>query len=180
MFEFLKELIGDAYTDEVEKKAAAEIGKTMVPKSKYDEVNAEKKTLEGQIKERDGQLEELKKVNPDDLKAQIETLQAENKTAAEKYAADLTQVKMDAAIENELIKAKAVNTKAVRALLDAGKIVFDGDKLKGLDEQLAALKESDKWAFAEETVTTGRQQGKGSGAEPTVEDAILSQIYPKT
>jgi hypothetical protein len=181
MFEFLKELIGEAYTDEVEKKVAQEVGKSYVPKSKYDEVNSEKKKLETTIGERDAQLEALKGVDADGLKAQIETLQAENKTAAEKFEADLRQVRLDAAIETALIGAKAVNTKAVRALLDPAKITLEGEAVKGLDEQLAALKESQKWAFADESAagTTGRDHGSGSGAEPTVQDAIAEAMYPK-
>ena len=181
MFEFLKELIGEAYTDEVEKKVAQEVGKAYVPKSKYDEVNSDKKALEKTISDGDAQLEALKGVDADGLKAQIEALQAENKTAAEKYEADLRQVRLDAAIETALIGAKAVNTKAVRALLDPAKITLEGEAVKGLDEQLAALKESDAWAFAAESAagTTGRDQGNGSGAEPTVQDAIAAAMYPK-
>ena len=41
----------------------------------------------------------------------------------------------------------AVDTRAVRALLDMSKIHLDGDNLIGADEQISALKKDKAWAF---------------------------------
>ena len=59
----------------------------------------------------------------------------------------MKQLKIDSLLEARLMKEGAVNTKAVRALLDTTKITIDGENLVGIDDQLTGLKESDKWAF---------------------------------
>ncbi len=151
----IKAILGNAYTDELAAKLTAEIGKEYKPIADFT-------ALEGQIKERDKQLEELGKLKPEELKAEIAKLQGENKAAAEKYAAELAAVKLNGAIENRLLKEGAVNTKAVKALLDGDKIKLAEDgSLTGLDEQLKTLRETEKWAFAQP-----QKQVPGSGGNP--------------
>lgn len=114
-----------------------------VPKSRFDEVNEAKKKAEANVKERDKQLEELKKSSgdADALKAEIEKLQGENKAAAEKYAADMKALALNNAIEKALTAAGAKNLKAVKALLDVTNAEMDGETVKGLDAQIKALKD---------------------------------------
>lgn len=114
-----------------------------VPKSRFDEVNEAKKKAEANVKERDKQLEELKKNSgdADALKAEIEKLQGENKAAAEKYAADMKAFALNNAIEKALTAAGAKNLKAAKALLDLTNAEMDGETVKGLDAQIKALKD---------------------------------------
>ena len=107
--------------------------------------NTEIETLKGQVSERDGQLETLKKSTGDveELKKQIETLQADNKAKDEAHAAEMKKVKVDNAIEAALTAAKAKNNIAVKALLkDLDKLELNEDgSIKGdaLKNQLDAL-----------------------------------------
>ena len=138
-----------------------ELPKYFIPKDKYNEVAEAKKKLETDIAERDKQLEQLKAAagSNEELKKQIETLQAENKKAAEEWQAKMAQMQLDFAIEKALAAAKAKNAKAVKALLDMEKVKLDGDKLLGLDDQLKAIQQSDPYLFGE--------PGKvGSGTNP--------------
>jgi len=138
-----------------------ELPKHFIPKDKYNEVAEAKKKLEADIQERDNQLEQLKNAagNSEELKKQIEQLQAENQKAAEEWQAKMAQMQLDFAIEKALAAAKAKNAKAVKALLDMEKVKLDGDKLLGLDDQLKALQQSDSYLFGE--------SGKvGSGTNP--------------
>ena len=120
-----------------------------------------KKKLEADLQARDAQLEQLKQAagNSEELKAQIEALQAENKKAAEEWQAKMSQMKLDFAIERALTTAKAKNIKAVKALLDMSKVKLDGDQLLGLDDQLKVIQQSDPYLFGE----SGRV---GSGTNP--------------
>ena len=130
--------------------ASAEELKGFIPKARFDEVNTDKKHLDTLIKERDSQLEELKKNAGDSevLKQQIETLQADNKAKDEAHEKEITSLKINNAIETALMSAKAKNTKAAKALLDLeGAELLEDGTVKGLDEQIAALKESDKYLF---------------------------------
>ena len=96
-------------------------------------------------------------VDVNKLKDDLATLQT-------KYDTDLKDAKLNFAIETKLTKEGAVNTKAVRALLDSSKISLDGDNLIGLDEQLKTLKESEKWAFSG---TQTKDVPGGGGNPPT-------------
>jgi hypothetical protein len=138
-----------------------ELPKHFIPKDKYNEVAEAKKKLEADLAARDTQLEELKKAagTSEELKAQIEQLQAENQKAAEEWQAKMAQMQLDFAIDKALTAAKAKNAKAVKALLDMDKVKLDGDQLLGLDDQLKAIKESDAYLFGE----SGRV---GSGTNP--------------
>ncbi len=138
-----------------------ELPKYFIPKDKYNEVAEAKKKLETDIQERDKQLEELKKSvgSNEELKKQIEALQAENKKAAEEWQSKMAQMQLDFAIERALTTAKAKNPKAVKALLDMEKVKLDGEQLLGLDDQLKELQKSDAYLFGE--------SGKvGSGTNP--------------
>lgn len=150
--------------------ASAEELKTYIPKVRFDEVNNDKKKLELDVRDRDSQLETLKNSTGDveELKKQIETLQADNKAKDEKHAAELKQLKVDAAVEAALSGARAKNTKAVRALLeidmDKIKVKEDGT-LEGLtlDDQIKKLQgaEDSKFLF-----DTQAKKTKMKGAEP--------------
>lgn len=122
--------------------ASAEELKGYIPKSRFDEVNEAKKNAEGLVKERDKQLEELKKSSGDSeaLQKQIEELQEANKTAAKKYETDLKQMQIDNAVEKAITSANGKNAKAIKALLDLENAELSEDgTVKGLSEQLAAL-----------------------------------------
>ena len=131
--------------------ASQEELKGFIPKARFDEVNNEKKKLELDVRDRDGQLETLKNSTGDveAMKKQIEDLQADNKAKDEAHAAEIKQMKIDSAIESALTGAKAKNNTAVKALLkdlDKAELADDGT-IKGLAEQIEALQKSDSYLF---------------------------------
>ncbi len=164
--DWLKELLKKAGIEEGKLDGViADIGKELpkhfIPKDKYNEAAEAKKKLEADLAARDQQLEQLKQAagNSEELKKQIEALQAENKKAAEEWQAKVAQMQLDFALERALATAKAKNPKAVKALLDMEKVKLDGDKLLGLDDQLKELQKSDAYLFGD--------PGKvGSGTNP--------------
>ena len=137
--------------------------KGYVPKSRFDEVNEAKKQAEALITERDNQISELKKSEGanDELKKQIEQLQAENAKSAE----TLKQTKIDSAIALALKDAGARNIKAVLPFITANELNEDGT-VKGLDEQIKSLKEGENsFLFNSEKKT---DVTKLAGATPVV------------
>nr|DAM28925.1 MAG TPA: minor structural protein [Bacteriophage sp.] len=121
-------------------------------------------TLKGQVADRDVQLETLKNSTGDveAMKQQIATLQADNKAKDDAHAAEIKQLKIDAAIESALTGAKAKNNTAVKALLkdlDKAELGEDGT-IKGLAEQIEALQKSDAYLF--DTTTKKQIQVKGA------------------
>ena len=141
----------------------------MIPKSRLDEVIAERDAARGQVTERDTQLKDLKKKIEEgditELNNTIIKLQQDNKTAAENYAKELKRIKTDNYVEKMLVTAEAKNTIAVRALLadflSKNEIGEDG-VIKGLDVEIERLKTAEdiSFMFGSKTVATNSLQGR--------------------
>jgi hypothetical protein len=142
-------------------------------------LKTENDALTKQVTERDKQIETLKKSVGDneDLKKQIETLQADNKAQADAHAKEMQQLKVDAAVEKALTDSGALNIKATKALLELtdAKLSDDGT-VKGLAEQIEKLKgdEGSKFMFKEVEQSQNQQQtftGFQPGNSTTVPDS---------
>ena len=187
-----EDLIALGLTDEQAEKvlsANAEQLKGFIPKTRFDEVNNAKKQAEKDLSERDKQLETLKNSTGDieTLKQTIESLQNENKAAADKYNAELAEIKLAGAVDTALLGADALNVRAVKAILDMSKIKMDGDVLLGINEQIESLKkaEDSKMLFRSETKTgfSGVKPGEGNtgthtpGEQPkSLANAIMAKL----
>lgn len=145
-----EQLIAMGLTEEQATKVMESLNGNFVTKKRFDEVNEANKQLEQDIKNRDKQLEELKKIDAEGLKAEIEKLQKENKATKAKFEVDLKKMKVDNAVEKALLEAKAKNTVAAKALLkiDYDKAELDEDgKVKGLDDEIKRLVEAEETKF---------------------------------
>lgn len=140
-------------------------------------LKAENETLSKQVKDRDKQIDTLKASAGDneELKKQIETLQADNKAKDEAHAKELTQLKIDAAVEKALTDSGAKNIKAAKALLDLtdAKLADDGT-IKGLSEQITKLKvdEGSKFMFNATEQTNTQQQQTFTGFQPGISTTV--------
>ncbi|MGF7050408.1 hypothetical protein J2T13_004946 [Paenibacillus sp. DS2015] len=149
-----EQFIALGFTEEQATKAAdasQEELKTYIPKHRFEEVTEENKTLKGTVKESEKQLETLKTTAgaSEELKKEIEKLQGENKTAADKYTADLKELTLTNAIKTAL-NGKVHDEGMVAGLLDKNKLVIDGDKVVGLEDQLKVIQESKAFLFKSE------------------------------
>ncbi|EAE8883110.1 scaffolding protein [Listeria monocytogenes] len=157
--EYLK---GLGLEDEVINKVMAENGKDITAaKQQLSEVEAERDGLKSQLTQRDKDIDDLKKDSgtSEELKKQIEDLQQKNTDLESNYQSEIAETKKNSAIELALASAKAKNPKAVRALLDNDKLELTKEGLKGLDEQLGALQESDAYLFAQESENVAPKWG---------------------
>lgn len=150
-------------TDEQIKGVMAAHGQVVNPlKEQVTTLTSERDGLQTQFDTVNGQLDTIKKDHKgdDDLKAQIEQLQADNKAAAEKHQAELNQTKVDYQTDLALTQAGAKNIKAVKALLDGDKIALnEKGQLTGLNEQLEAVKKDNDYLF---------QADDGKPAKPNI------------
>lgn len=145
--------------------ASAEELKGFVPKSRFDEVNEAKKAAEGTIKERDKQLEDLKKATGDTeaLQKQITELQEANKQAAIEHEKAMKQLKRDSIDTQLLTEAGAKNSKAVAALMDAIDEKLDDEAYKAERiKQIEAVKKDNDYLFN----ASAPKQPQVQGASP--------------
>lgn len=145
--------------------ASLEELKGYIPKARFDEVNNEKKKFELDVKDRDQQLEALKNSTGDveDLKKQIETLQADNKAKDEAHSAEIRKLQRESVDNEVLTGAKAKNHKAVLGLFDTIEDDVDIETYKTKrSEQIAALLKSDSYLF-ETKDSTKKMKGAAPG-----------------
>lgn len=93
--------------------------------------------------------------------------------ATEEKAASLADLK-SMAIEKELLKAGARNVVAVRGLIDETQVEWQEGDLKGLMNQVAALKESDGFLFAEEKKELTTHAGNPAGVTTILDFETMS------
>ena len=164
-----EKLIEMGLTEELATSVMKELDGNYVPKARFNEVNTELKQAKDQVKERDSQLETLKKNvgDSEELKKQIEALQNDNKTKDEAHAAEIKQIKIDVAVDKALADAKAKNPKAVKALLDLAKAeISDDGTIKGLDAQIKTLSEAEDSKFLFDTDNTQNKNQNSKGFVP--------------
>ena len=164
-----EKLIEMGLIEELATSVMKELDGNYVPKARFNEVNTELKQAKDQVKERDSQLETLKKNvgDSEELKKQIEALQNDNKTKDEAHAAEIKQIKIDAAVDKALADAKAKNPKAVKALLDLAKAeISDDGTIKGLDAQIKTLSEAEDSKFLFDTDNTQNKNQNSKGFVP--------------
>lgn len=156
---WLKEIIGEAYTEEMDAAACQAIGKDFVARADFNAKNTRVKELEAQVgqleeaaKGHAKQLEELKKSAGDneELTRKIGELEQQAKADRANYEKELAAVRLSSAVDAELTAAGAKNTVAVKAVLadylkDAkivdGKVVAKvGDESITLAAKVEALK----------------------------------------
>lgn len=139
-------------------------------------LQASEANLKSQNEKHEKDLKTLQKDNDDNetLKQTIKDLQKQNADAKAEYEQQLVGMQRDSAIEKALATSGAKNTKAVKALLDADKIVFKDGELSGLAEQLEAYKQSDPYMFDLGKKPDGYEPAGGSPAKPysSMEEAI--------
>lgn len=139
-----------------------------VPKSRFNEVNEEKKTLTATVADRDKQLETLKKSTGDldALKNQIKSLQDANKKAQEEADAKMKELRINNAIKLAIVD-KAQDVDIVSSLFDKTKLILGDDgKITGLDEQLKELQKNKAFLF-KQAGPNPKYDPKGGNGKPS-------------
>ena len=179
---WLKEILGDSYTDEIAEAVKKKIGEDFVARDDFNDVNEKKKELKEQLDQRDAQLEELKKVDPEGLKAKIEELETKNQEAAEKYEQDLAKRDYEIAAERFVdgLKPKdALSKKAILLEFKSKEFKKDDDGFQGAKEWAEQFKKDNASHFQGASDKTGMEHNPGGEGEKTLADEITSEIFGK-
>ncbi len=165
--EFLRDILGDALYAEVQSKLKGQKDVKLANLADGGYVSREKfLAVERQTNELQNSIANTQSTEA--LHSTIEKLQAENNQAKSEYEAKLLLHKKDAAIASAITSTRAKNERAVRALLDESKIVYQDGKVTGLSEQLGALSQTDGYLF-DRASDTG-VSGNPSNAEIPAQD----------
>lgn len=120
------------------------------------DINEAKKGVEAMEKELETAKESIKSFQKEKgeqdvegLKKRLTELQGKYDTDVQALQSDLQQTKLNGALEAAMTKSGAKNTKALRGLLDMGKIQFQDGALTGFDEQIEQIKAENDYLFNE-------------------------------
>lgn len=144
-----------------------EFPKHAVPKEEFNNKVGELKTATDTITS-------LKDANKDneELQKTIKEHEGTISTMKGDYESQLKNLKIDSAITSLLTSNKAKHSDLLSSKFDREKLVVDGDKVIGLDEQLKTIKESYKDMFSQtvagKTPANPDTKSKGSTAFETL------------
>lgn len=163
MTEDLATKVAEMYADAI---------KGMIPKTRLDEVIAERDNAKNSNADLLKQLGALQKESGDvqSLKDKIKELEDGAKETEKTHAAEIQTLKINNAVDTALMGAKALNTKAVKALLnlEGAELAEDGT-VKGLADQIKALQtaEDSKFLFGSSTMKGAKtgESGNDDGAK---------------
>lgn len=124
-----------------------------IPKAKFDSLNEQKKDLENQLKSTNDKVQELSKVDTEELKQQIIDLQKkyedDTKALNSKYEAREYDIKLNDYTKDLKFSSNSAK-KSFMSDLKAKELKFEDDKLVGFDDFVNSYKENDPTAFMEE------------------------------
>lgn len=162
-----EELKALGLNDEQIEKVVEDYGKNYVAKSQFNQKNEELKQAKESLTTMQSDIEALKKSNADnaELSKQIDELNAAQLKREAEYTAQIQKMELDGIVERTLLSSKVKNAKAVRALLDLEDAKVKDGTIKGLDDQLTKLKESDPYLFESDSKPTGVTPGEPHGGQ---------------
>lgn len=180
-----EKLVKLGLSDELAQKVVDNFGDVVdgvyVTKERFNEINTELKQAKETIKERDGQIADLKndESSSEELKKKISELEKANKDAATEAEKKLAAERKSNAIKLELI-GKVHNPDVVMNMINMDNIIMDenGKVKSGLKETLKDLEKSDSYLFIPEDKGNNNNQNAqpfvkgatpkdGEGAQPT-------------
>lgn len=144
--------------DKIMDENSADIGRA---KGELETFRNKVTTLEDEIKTKDATIATLqtKADSVDGLNQRISQLETDKTTLTNDLNTKVTEIKKDHAVEGKIRDFKGKNIKAIKALLDMGKVTYENEELGGIDEQLTALASAEDSSMLFGDAQTGAPAG---------------------
>lgn len=161
MLDWLKEIMGESYTDDIDKQVRKQIGERFVARADYNTLNEQKKTAEEQLGDAQKAIKEFEGQDIEGARKAAQEWQEKYEQAKADAAEQLAKAQFDAALNSSITAAKGRNAKAIAALLDVDALRSSKNQEKDLQAALAELKESSGYLFEDDQVPPGYAGGTG-------------------
>ena len=182
MLEWLKGILGEGYTEEIDKAISAEIGKGFVAKADFDTKNTELKTVRGQLSEANKAIEEFKNLDIDGVRKAAAEWKEKAEQAERDAAQRIADMEFDGVLKDAINAAKGRNAKAITALLDVSALKQSKNQAEDIKSALANLREGNSYLFEEDNKTPPPYApGTGSqsmGGTTTGVEAAFAALNP--
>lgn len=151
MLEWLKGILGESYTEDIDKAISAEIGKGFVAKADFDAKNTELKTARGQLAAANRKIADFEVLDIETVRREAADWKQKAEQAEKDAAAQVAALQSDFAAQSAASGVKFSSESAKKAFLadlKAKKLALQDGKLLGFEDFLADYKKSDPTAFA--------------------------------
>ena len=161
--EFAKELLGDAYTGELEEKLEAKINELYAPKADLDAASARADGLQEQLNAANEAIGKFEGLDAEQVKAQIADYKQRAEAAEKDRDEKLAAAAFDAKIDKALSDAKAHNPKLARGALDLDALRTSKNQDADIAAAIAAVQKSDSYLFGTAAAEPAPASGDGTG-----------------
>lgn len=168
MLEWLKEILGEHYTEEIDKKVSGEIGRAFVAKADFDGKNTELKAAKAQLAEANRTIEGFKTLDVDGVRRQAEEWKARAEQAERDAADQVAAVQFDARLDAAITKAHGRSARAIKAMLDLDTLRSSKDQDKDIGAALEQLEKDSGYLF--DTGAAPPPYAGGTGGTPPAGD----------
>lgn len=192
MFDWLKDILGDNYSEDIDKAVAKQIGKDFVAKSDFNATKRKLDDLQKDVEAKDGTIASLKSSSDDvsKLQQQIKDLNDKLKQAETDKQTEIGKIKTEFAVDAALTAAGSRNNTAVKALmtefLKNAKLNDDGS-VDGLEDAIKTLTGDEGTSFLFESKTTpttpgfegmvpGNAHGQSAGTNKAPDDMSYDEL----
>lgn len=153
----MKELLGEELYNQVKEKIGDKEliindGK-YIPKSKFDDLNEDKKKIQAQLDEANTKIESLSKVSPDDLQKEIDDWKSKYDTDTKALNDEIAKREREYVIKDLTRDIKFSSESAKKSFindLEEKNLKIEDGKMLGFDDYLNSYKEQDAGAFISE------------------------------
>lgn len=188
-----KELLGEAYTEELEQKLEAQIETEYAAKAELEASEAKAAGLAEQLNTANETIGKFDGLDPDQVKAKIADYKQRAEAAEKDRDEKLAAAAFDAKIDKALTAAKARNPKLAKGALDIEALRASKNQDADIAAAIAAVQKSDGYLFAPEGTGTepAPAAGTGTAAVPSgtakatlstggLRDAVDAAMHPIT
>ena len=116
--EWLKGILGDKYTEDIDKQVSAEIGKAFVSKADFNTKNTELKNAKDALSDANKTIEGFKSMDVDAIKKSADEWKQKAEKAEKEAAEQIAQLRFDARLDNAILSRHGRSTKGIKAMLD--------------------------------------------------------------
>lgn len=161
MLEWLKNILGDGYTEEIDKQVGDEIGKAYAPRADLDSANEARAAAEAQLADANKTIAGYKDMDIDAIRQSAADWQAKAEQAQKDADARVAAVQFDARLDGAIGKRRGRSAKAIKAMLDMDALRGSKNQDQDIDAALDALQQDSGYLF--EPVETPPPYAAGTG-----------------
>ena len=167
MLEWLKDILGDGYTEEIDKQVSNEIGKAYAPRADLDSANEAKAAAEAQLADANKTIAGYKDMDIDAIRQSAADWQTKAEQAQKDADARVAAVQFDARLDGAIGKRRGRSPKAIKALLDMDALRGSKNQDQDIDAALDALQKDSGYLFEPVETPPPYAAGTGTARPPT-------------